>query len=241
MAQKRVRVAFEFMEKLRRPFFCFHDRDVAPEGATLAETNKNLDAVVKVHQGRDAADRHQAALGHGQSLQQSALRPRRRHEPQRRLLRLRRRPRSKKALEVTKELGGAGLHVLGRPRRLPDPLEHRHEARVRPPGQLHAHGRRLRQADRLHRPVLFRAQAQGADQAPVRLRLRRLHQFPPRLRPGRPREDEHRNEPRHAGRPHRRARDWTTPARRASWARSTPTRATCCWAGTPTSSPPTST
>ena len=47
-AQKRVRVAFEFMEKLATPFFCFHDRDMAPEGATLAETNKNLDAVVKV-------------------------------------------------------------------------------------------------------------------------------------------------------------------------------------------------
>jgi xylose isomerase len=44
----RVRVAFEFMEKLGVPFYCFHDRDVAPEGATLAETNKNLDAVVKV-------------------------------------------------------------------------------------------------------------------------------------------------------------------------------------------------
>jgi xylose isomerase len=29
------------------PFYCFHDRDVAPEGANLAETNKNLDAVVK--------------------------------------------------------------------------------------------------------------------------------------------------------------------------------------------------
>ena len=48
MAQKRVRVAFEFMEKLTAPFFCFHDRDIAPEGASLAETNKNLDAVVKV-------------------------------------------------------------------------------------------------------------------------------------------------------------------------------------------------
>jgi xylose isomerase len=48
MAQKRVRVAFEFMEKLGCPFYCFHDRDVAPEGATLAETNKNLDAVVAV-------------------------------------------------------------------------------------------------------------------------------------------------------------------------------------------------
>jgi xylose isomerase len=47
-AQNRARVAFEFMETLGVPFYCFHDRDVAPEGSTLAETNKNLDAVVKV-------------------------------------------------------------------------------------------------------------------------------------------------------------------------------------------------
>ncbi|MCL2700569.1 MAG: xylose isomerase [Phycisphaerae bacterium] len=46
-AQNRVRVAFEFMEKLGAEFYCFHDRDVAPEGDTLAESNKNLDAVVK--------------------------------------------------------------------------------------------------------------------------------------------------------------------------------------------------
>ncbi len=47
-AQNRARVAFEFMDKLGAPFYCFHDRDVAPEGASLAETNANLDAVVKV-------------------------------------------------------------------------------------------------------------------------------------------------------------------------------------------------
>src|SRR3954471_23911880 len=47
-AQNRVRVAFQFMEKLGAPFYAFHDRDVAPDGATLAESNKNLDAVVKV-------------------------------------------------------------------------------------------------------------------------------------------------------------------------------------------------
>ncbi len=47
-AQNRVRVAFEFMEKLGADFFCFHDRDVAPEGKTLAESNSNFDAVVKV-------------------------------------------------------------------------------------------------------------------------------------------------------------------------------------------------
>ena len=47
-AQRRARVAFEFIEKLGAPFYAFHDRDVAPEGDTLAESNQNLDAVVKV-------------------------------------------------------------------------------------------------------------------------------------------------------------------------------------------------
>jgi xylose isomerase len=47
-AIKRVGAAFEFFTKLGAPFYVFHDRDVAPEGATLAETNKLLDQVVKV-------------------------------------------------------------------------------------------------------------------------------------------------------------------------------------------------
>ncbi len=47
-AQRRVRVAFEFMEKLGTPYFAFHDRDLAPDGATLAEANEKFDAVVSV-------------------------------------------------------------------------------------------------------------------------------------------------------------------------------------------------
>ncbi len=47
-AQNRVRVAFEFFEKMGLGFYCFHDRDVAPEGKTLAQSHKNLDEVVKV-------------------------------------------------------------------------------------------------------------------------------------------------------------------------------------------------
>jgi xylose isomerase len=50
MAIKRVRVAFEFMEKLGVDFYCFHDRDVSPEGSNLRETNANLDKVVKAMQ-----------------------------------------------------------------------------------------------------------------------------------------------------------------------------------------------
>lgn len=47
-AKTRMRVAFEFMKKLGVPYFCFHDRDIAPEGDNLAETNKNLDEIVKL-------------------------------------------------------------------------------------------------------------------------------------------------------------------------------------------------
>lgn len=55
LAVKRVDVAFEFMQKLGVPFYCFHDRDVAPEGKNLKESNANLDKVVaKLKQAQDS-------------------------------------------------------------------------------------------------------------------------------------------------------------------------------------------
>ncbi len=44
-AQRRVWACFEFMDKLGVDYYCFHDRDVAPEGKTLADSNKMFDAV----------------------------------------------------------------------------------------------------------------------------------------------------------------------------------------------------
>ena len=41
-AQAKVDVAFELFRLLGVPYFTFHDRDVAPEGDTLRETNANL-------------------------------------------------------------------------------------------------------------------------------------------------------------------------------------------------------
>ena len=48
VAKARVYAAFEIMEKLNIDYFCFHDRDIAPEGETLAESNKRLDEIVKL-------------------------------------------------------------------------------------------------------------------------------------------------------------------------------------------------
>ncbi|MDX2170190.1 MAG: xylose isomerase, partial [Deltaproteobacteria bacterium] len=44
-AARKAEAAFELFSLLGVPFFTFHDRDVAPEGATLAETNARLDRI----------------------------------------------------------------------------------------------------------------------------------------------------------------------------------------------------
>jgi xylose isomerase len=46
LAERKLEVAFEFFEKLGAPFFCFHDRDLAPEGATLRESQANLERML---------------------------------------------------------------------------------------------------------------------------------------------------------------------------------------------------
>lgn len=111
-ACNRARVGFEFIEKLGAPYYCFHDRDVAPEGATLAESHKNLDALAKVlkeEQQRTGIKllwgtanlfsnrryMHGAATSpNADSFAYAAA-------------------QVKKALEVTKELGGEGYTFWG--------------------------------------------------------------------------------------------------------------------------------
>ena len=44
----RVRAFFEFLEKCSIDRYCFHDRDVAPEGSDVRESERNLDRVVEV-------------------------------------------------------------------------------------------------------------------------------------------------------------------------------------------------
>jgi len=47
-AKLKADVAFDFFDTLGIPFFCFHDRDIAPEGDTLAESNKNVDVIADI-------------------------------------------------------------------------------------------------------------------------------------------------------------------------------------------------
>ncbi len=56
-AKAKMAAAFEFFEKLGIPFFCFHDRDIAPEGDSLKESFAALDTMVA------EAEAHMARTG----------------------------------------------------------------------------------------------------------------------------------------------------------------------------------
>ncbi|CDP52141.1 Xylose isomerase [Devosia sp. DBB001] len=47
-ARLKADVAFELFDLLDIPFFCFHDRDIAPEGASLAESNRNVRTIAEI-------------------------------------------------------------------------------------------------------------------------------------------------------------------------------------------------
>jgi xylose isomerase len=47
-AKLKARAAFEFFEKLGLPYFCFHDRDLAPEGDSLQASHDALDRIVEI-------------------------------------------------------------------------------------------------------------------------------------------------------------------------------------------------
>ena len=46
LAKLKADVAFEMFDILGAPFYCFHDADARPEGATFAESKRNLEEIV---------------------------------------------------------------------------------------------------------------------------------------------------------------------------------------------------
>ena len=112
VAEDTMHAAFEFFTKLGVNFWCFHDRDIAPEADNLAETNKRLDKIVKLAKklqkdtgvkllwGTTNAFSHRrfmAGAGTNPSPQVFAYAA----------------SQIKKAMEVTKELGGQGYVFWG--------------------------------------------------------------------------------------------------------------------------------
>ncbi|MCF8484242.1 MAG: xylose isomerase [Rhodobacteraceae bacterium] len=65
LARLKADVAFEMFDILGQPFYCFHDADMRPEGATFAESKRNLDEMVDYIAAKQEA--HKAKLLWGTS------------------------------------------------------------------------------------------------------------------------------------------------------------------------------
>ncbi len=62
-ARSRLDAAFEFITKLGAPFYCFHDRDLAPEGESPAESEDNLAEMVTLARSKQDASGVQLLWG----------------------------------------------------------------------------------------------------------------------------------------------------------------------------------
>jgi hypothetical protein len=117
VAKTRLDAAFEFFQKIRAPFWAFHDRDIAPEGRSLARIEPQPRSGRRAREGAAEGHRREAVMGHRQSVLQPALHVRSRDEPGRPRLRLRR-GAGEKGARRDEAAWRRELRFLGRPRGL---------------------------------------------------------------------------------------------------------------------------
>ena len=112
LALAKVEANFEFCEKLQVPFFCFHDRDIAPEADSLSESNKRLDIIVSAIGKRMAGSDVKLLWGTTNAFSNPRFMHGASTSPHADVFAYAA-SQVKKAMEVTKELGGQNYVFWG--------------------------------------------------------------------------------------------------------------------------------
>ena len=112
IAKVRMDAAFEFFTKIGAPFYAFHDRDIAPEGRTLAESNRNLDKIVAHAKGLQKSTGVKLLWGTANLFSNPRYMCGAATNPDAHVFAYAA-AQVKKALEVTKELGGQNYVFWG--------------------------------------------------------------------------------------------------------------------------------
>ncbi len=111
-AKARVPVFFDIVDKLGAPYYAFHDRDIAPHGKSLRESNKYLDTIVALLKAQQKRTGIKLLWGTAQLF----VHPRYMHGAATSCnsdVFAFAAAQVKKALEVTHELGGEGYTFWG--------------------------------------------------------------------------------------------------------------------------------
>ena len=222
--------------KLGAPYYCFHDRDVAPEtgdaspsSAPTSTRSSTTPPATRSGPACACCGARPTCSRHPRYPAGAATNP----DPE---VFAYAAAQVKHMLEVTQRLGGENYVLWGGREGYDTLLNTDLATRGRPARPLPAPGRRAQAQDRLQGPAADRAQADGADEAPVRLRRRDGARLPGPQRPRGRVPAQHRGQPRDARRAQLPPRGRATRSPTGCSAASTPTAATRRTAGTPTSS-----
>ncbi|MDP8243352.1 MAG: xylose isomerase [Candidatus Hinthialibacter antarcticus] len=112
VAEATMDAAFEFITKLGVKFWTFHDRDIAPEGKNLTETNKILDGIVKIAKRKQSETGVKLLWGTANLFSNPRYMAGASTNPNPAVF-AHAAAQVKKALEVTKYLGGQGYTFWG--------------------------------------------------------------------------------------------------------------------------------
>lgn len=111
-AEQKLDAAFEFFVKLGVPYYCFHDRDIAPEGETVAESAKNLEHIVKLAKKKQKESGVKLLWGTANCFSHPRYRNGAATSPDFQVV-THAAAQVKSAIEATKELGGANYVFWG--------------------------------------------------------------------------------------------------------------------------------
>ena len=220
-AKLKADVAFEMFDAARRAVLLLPRRRRAARRRDLRRERRRISTRSSTSSREAEGDRRQAALGHGQPLLAPPLHGGRGDQPRSGRLRLCRGDRED--LHRRDASGSAAQnYVLWGGREGYETLLNTDLKRERAAGRaVPVDGRRLQAQDRLQGHDPDRAEAAGADQAPVRLRRRHGLRLPQGLRARERGEGQHRAGPRDPRRPLASSTSSRWRTRSASSARST--------------------
>lgn len=112
IAEMTMEAAFEFFTKLGVEFWCFHDRDISPEAGTLKETNTQLDKIVKLAKKLQSDNNIKLLWGTTNAFSNRRFMSGAGTNPSPHVFAYAA-SQVKKAMEITKELGGAAYLFWG--------------------------------------------------------------------------------------------------------------------------------
>ena len=130
-AELKAEVAFEMFTILGADFFTFHDRDVAPEGRSLAESDRNVRQIADIFARKMQETGVKLLWGTANLFSNRRYMAGAATNPDPDVFAYAA-AQVKSAIDVTHDARRRQLRALGRPRGLRDPAQHRHEARARP-------------------------------------------------------------------------------------------------------------